>query len=165
MFRFLAATNAAERMSELERFVEFWYGPRRPEFGVPDTLTRYPTLPDPLRRFYAFAGRWPSLDLRYDAEFFYTGAGGHHLLAPDAVGPAPDGRLRFFMEYQGDWDGVTLPGERDPPVWISGRWDEPEKGAGRAAGRGRSAAWPRAEVRLRPGFARPLVRRRGGAER
>jgi hypothetical protein len=38
--------------------------------------------------------------------------------------------LRFFREYQGDWDGLTIPGEPDPPVWISGRWDDPEEGEG-----------------------------------
>jgi hypothetical protein len=58
MFRFLEAKDANERMDELERFLTFWYGPRRPEYGeANESLRRFP-LPEPLRRFYAFAGRW-----------------------------------------------------------------------------------------------------------
>jgi hypothetical protein len=117
-------------MAELERFIEFWYGPRRPEFGEPDARTLYPELPGSLRRFYAFAGRWPSPGSAGGGEFFYSGKGGHHLLSLDQAGPTDDGRLRFFTEYQGDWYGVTTPGEPDPPVWISGRWEDPEEGEG-----------------------------------
>src|SRR5262249_2317452 len=58
-------------------------------------------------------------------EFFYTGAGGHHLHPLDHVRQLPDGRLNFFMEYQGDWDGLTLPEGEDPSVWIEGDWDDP----------------------------------------
>jgi hypothetical protein len=130
LFRLLSAPDADQRMTELERFIEFWYGPRCPEFGEPDARSRYPELPGPLRRFYAFAGRWPSPDPAGDGAFFYTGEGGHHLLPLNQVGPADDGRLQFFMEYQGDWDGLTTPGAPDPPVWISGRWEDPEEGEG-----------------------------------
>ncbi len=35
MFRFLEARDAAARMEELQRFLEYWYGPRRPEYGEP----------------------------------------------------------------------------------------------------------------------------------
>jgi hypothetical protein len=127
MFRFLSAANADERMAESERFIEFWYGARRPEFGEPDATSLDPQLPGSLRRFYAFAGRWPSPNLTAGEEFFYSGSG-HHLLSLDDVSPTKNGRLRFFMEYQGDWYGVTNPREPDPPVWISGRWDDQEKG-------------------------------------
>jgi hypothetical protein len=104
-------------MSELEQFIQFWYGPRRPEYGEPDVLDSYPELPGSLRRFYAFAGRWPTPNS--GNQFFYAGECGHHLLPLDLVGPTDDGRLRFFMEYQGEWDGVTTPREVDPPVWIT----------------------------------------------
>ncbi len=111
-------------MAERERFVEFWYGARRPEFGEPHVLTLYPDLPGSLRRFYAFAGRWPSPDPLSAEDFFYAGQCGHHLLPLDAAAPECDGRLRFFMEYQGDWYGVTNSSEADPPVWIRGRWED-----------------------------------------
>ncbi|AWM38889.1 hypothetical protein GobsT_28830 [Gemmata obscuriglobus] len=124
MFHILTATDADQRLAELERFIQHWYGPRRPEFGEPDALAGYPELPGSLRRFYSFAGQWPSPNPDSDAEYFYTGGSGHHLLPLAQASPTVDGRLRFFMEYQGDWYGVTTPGEPDPPVWITGRWDE-----------------------------------------
>jgi hypothetical protein len=34
------------------------------------------------------------------------------------------------MEYQGEWNGMTTPGEPDPPVWIVGRWDDTREGEG-----------------------------------
>jgi hypothetical protein len=71
MFRFLDAATADERMAELERFIEWWYGPRKPEYGTPaDELY---DLPAPLRRFYAFAGRWPSPDPVDSEECYNTG--------------------------------------------------------------------------------------------
>jgi hypothetical protein len=118
-FRLLEARTAAERLGELERFLEYWFGKRRPEYGEPETGLDRLSLPDPLRRFYAFAGRWPSADPE-DLPVFYTGSGGHHLRPPDDVRPQPDGKLDFFMEYQGDWVGLTLPTGEDPPVWLSG---------------------------------------------
>jgi uncharacterized protein (TIGR02996 family) len=123
LFHFLAATNARERMDELEHFIEFWYGPWKPEYGEPESRLRKLPLPYPLRRFYAFAGRWPAPDPGHGMEFFYTGAGGHHLHDLDSV-KLQRKRLDFFMEYQGDWDGWTLPDEDDPPVWIRGYWEE-----------------------------------------
>src|SRR5690349_16569052 len=102
MFNFLAATTARERLDELERFIAFWYGPRRPEYGEPAERLRGAELPYPLRRFYAFAGRWPSPTPRHEVlpDLFYTGSGGHHLRDLDSVTVRPDGKLDFFMEYQ-----------------------------------------------------------------
>lgn len=124
-------------MSELERFIEFWYGPRRPEYGEPIAANEYPELPGALRRFYNFAGRWPSPGAAED-DYFYAGHGGHHLLSLELVmtpptwarSQTPKGRLRFFMEYQGDWSGVTEPKLPDPPVWIRGHWDDEEETQG-----------------------------------
>jgi hypothetical protein len=125
LFHFRAATNAHERMDELEHFIEFWYGPRKPEYGEPEERLAKLPLPYPLRRFYTFAGRWPSPDPGHGMEFFYTGSGGHHLHELDGV-KRQQKRLNFFMEYQGDWHGLTLPDEEDPPVWIRGYWQEDE---------------------------------------
>lgn len=128
MFRFLEARDARERMDELERFLEFWYGPRSPQYGeTQQQLRRFP-LPEPLRRFHAFAGRWPPPTPTDSLEFFYSGAGGHHLQPLDYVKQRPDGRLDFFMEYQGDWQGLTLPTEADPPVWIEGSFNDDDEG-------------------------------------
>jgi hypothetical protein len=124
MFRFLQASRASERMKELGRFLEFWYGKRRSEYGEPPEVLSGMVLPYPLRRFYALAGRWPSPEPERMA-YFYTGSGGHHLRQLDQLAQTPDGRVNFFMEYQGDWDGVTLARGTDPPVWIQGYWDDP----------------------------------------
>lgn len=125
MFNFLSANTADERLDELERFIEFWYGKRRATFGEPDVRSTHPTLPETLLRFYEFAGRWPVPGKGRNRDPFYGGAGGHHLLTPSQIRSRPDGRLRFFTEYQGEWAGFTLPNETDPPVWIEGYWYEP----------------------------------------
>ena len=126
-FRFLEAGTAAERMSELERFIEFWYGPRQAEYGTPEEELGELPLPYPLRRFYAFAGQWPGPQASHPEDLFYLGGGGHHLLSPDGLEIRDDGRLYFFMEYQGDWDGLTLTEGDDPPVWIRGVWETEEE--------------------------------------
>ena len=101
MFRFLAKRSSRTRLDELERFLEFWYGPRRPEYGEPQKRLRKLPLPYPLRRFYAFAGRWPSPHPWYRGDTFYEGHGGHHLQPLQDVKVLPSGRLSFLMEYQG----------------------------------------------------------------
>ena len=128
MLNLLGAQAASQRLDRLERFIEYWYGPRRDSYGEPEgRLARYP-LPAPLRRFYAFAGRWPPPPETADAaEFIYSGAAGHHLQPLDHVELRPDGRVEFFMEYQGDWVGLALPSEADPPVWLEGRFFEDEE--------------------------------------
>jgi len=51
--------DADSRLSGLELFLEFWLGPRKPEYGESLELLDMLKLPDPLKRFHAFAGRWP----------------------------------------------------------------------------------------------------------
>ncbi|HZU38425.1 MAG TPA: hypothetical protein VFA18_21045 [Gemmataceae bacterium] len=125
MFRLLTAQNTQQRMDELARFIEYWYGRRQADYGESDErLARYP-LPASLRRFHAFAGRWPPPpNTPHDVQFFYAGAAGHHLQPLDYIKLRPDGRLEFFMEYQGDWVGLTLPREADPPVWLEGHFED-----------------------------------------
>src|SRR5262245_50289124 len=62
MPRFLAVATARERMDELERFLTFWYGSRKDKYSEPPSRLQALPLPYPLRRFHAFAGRWPSPD-------------------------------------------------------------------------------------------------------
>ncbi len=125
MFQLLEASDPRGRLGELGRFLEYWFGPRQPGFGEPAGRVRARPLPSPLAWFYEFAGRWPPGVPGYELEdFFYTGAGLHHLYPLDMVKPRPDGRLEFYGEYQGDWIGLTLAAGEDPPVWIEGRWIE-----------------------------------------
>jgi hypothetical protein len=125
IFRLLEASDPRGRLGELGRFLEYWFGPRRPGFGEPAERVRARALPWPLAWFYEFAGRWPPGVPGYTLEgFFYTGAGLHHLYPLHRVKPRPDGRLEFHGEYQGDWSGLTLAAGEDPPVWIEGSWIE-----------------------------------------
>jgi hypothetical protein len=134
MFRFLAKRSARTRLDELERFLEFWYGPRRPSYGEAENRLRKLPLPYPLRRFYAFAGRWPAPHPLYRGDTFYEGHGGHHLRTPESVKRLPRGRLYFFIEYQGNWQGLTLAEGDDPPVWIKGVWGGGQRGTAQVAG-------------------------------
>lgn len=125
MFAFRTATTASERMNELENFIVWWYGPWKPKYGIPDTDLY--GVPYPLKQFYSFAGRWPSPDPRAKDEVFFAGSNGHHLHPfVDVVG-LPDGRINFFMEYQGDWDCHTLEDGDDPPVWMAVGARRPKK--------------------------------------
>ncbi len=122
---FLSARTTAKRMEMLERFIALWHGPRLECYGATGEMAA--PLPKPLDRLYRFAGRWPSPDSELDS-YFYQGAAYHHLQSPDGVDLTSDGKLEFYMEYQGDWTLVTLPSKRDPPVWIRGSWFDPETG-------------------------------------
>jgi hypothetical protein len=133
MFSFLAKRSARTCLDELERFLEFWYGPRRPSYGEPERRLRELPLPYPLRRFYAFAGRWPAPHPIYRGDTFYEGHGGHHLQPLNGLKRLPRGRLSFFREYQGDWEGLTLAEGDDPPVWIKGVWGDDQRGTARVA--------------------------------
>ncbi len=116
-FALNSASNPDQLLSELEKFIVFWLGPRKEEFGVPaDVLDRY-QLPTPLRRLYAFAGHWKRL-CRYtklEEDIFSLQ---EHLRPPDRVEPTPDGKLIFVDENQGNWTCATLPEGQDPPVWV-----------------------------------------------
>lgn len=45
-------------MGELERFIEHWYGPWRPEHGLAASVVEQIPVADPLKRLLAFAGNW-----------------------------------------------------------------------------------------------------------
>jgi hypothetical protein len=126
MFRFFEAQTAAERMDELEAFLIYWYGKRRPEYGDSEDALNALPLSYPLRRFYAFAGQWPSPEPN-SMEIFYEGGGGHHLRHLEYLEETEDGKLDFFMEYQGDWSALTLPDAEDPPVWLRGYFEGSEE--------------------------------------
>src|SRR5262245_3257177 len=63
-------TNADARLTGLERFLEFWLGPRRPEYGEPAENLAKAELPGSLRRFCTFAGRWPPANPPYSENRF-----------------------------------------------------------------------------------------------
>lgn len=55
----IADSTTDARMAGLERFLERYLGPRRPEFGASEDELRSIEMPAPLEQFFRFAGRWP----------------------------------------------------------------------------------------------------------
>jgi len=116
----IADTTADDRMTGLERFLEFWLGPRLPEYGEPAANLEKMELPDPLRRLYAFAGRWPPADPPYCASRFHVQDRFLPFDRPSSSesvhrsGPY----LVFVVENQSCWEIATLPNGDDPSVWL-----------------------------------------------
>lgn len=110
------------RLSGLERFLERYLGPRQPEFGEPLENLRLIEMPEPLLRFYRFAGRWPGQnpDCPYVNRFCMQDSlcsiQAQKWAAPLQV---LDGHLVFVVENQGVWVAATEPAGTDPPVWVS----------------------------------------------
>src|SRR5688572_12547739 len=103
-------TTADARQSGLEAFLEFWLGPRRPDYGEPAETLEKMELPGALRRFYAFAGRWPPAFPGYCSSRFHA----QDRFLP--LEPGPGGFVRrsgpyvvFASENQGGWAAATLP--------------------------------------------------------
>lgn len=128
IFNLLGATTATRKMQILEDFIVTWYGPRADSFGVDEVSLHELDLPMPLQRFYRFAGRWPARlpPTETGLEYFYTGAGYHHLLSTEEGNPVKlthDGFIEFYMEHQGDWEILTKPGKKSHNVWLRGCWN------------------------------------------
>ena len=98
-------------MGELHKFIEFWHGRHQLKFEIPAIDSR---LPFPLQQFYRYNGNRPS-----DERPFYADESGHQLFPPEHLTIDGD-RVLFFSEYQRDWDGYTIIGPDDPPVWLNG---------------------------------------------
>ena len=113
-------TTADNRLSGLEGFLEFWLGPRLSEYGEPAESLAKIELPGSLRRFYAFAGRWPPPFPRYCQNRFCA----QDRFLP--LEPEPWGNVYrsgeyvvFVAENQGVWQVATLARGDDPGVWVS----------------------------------------------
>ena len=119
MFDLMSARNAGERMDQLERFIEFWVGPRKLEFGEPEDALARIGLPGPLARLYRFAGRWKpdgwSKDPRFPPHMFCAQ---DELIELAKLAPTTEGRLPFISENQNVWTCATDLLQDDPPVWI-----------------------------------------------
>ena len=58
--KFSESNDLDSLQGELERFLEFWLGPHKADFGFSDYELSRTELPHRLKRFYAHAGRWPA---------------------------------------------------------------------------------------------------------
>lgn len=117
LFAFEKAGSPQQLMAELEKFILFWHGPRRARYGEPESALAAFPLPYPLKRLYAFAGRWPPSNPDYSRA-------ANTFCVQDALRPfsglerSDDGKVVFLDENQGNWTCTTLPEGDDPPVWV-----------------------------------------------
>jgi len=106
-------------MDELEKFIVFWLGSRSMDYGEPDSVIERVSLPYPLRRLYAFAGKWPPLyPIHTDQPNVFCVQ--DCLLPLGKLSVSEDGKLPFVVENQSCWTSSTLPYGDDPPVWVEG---------------------------------------------
>ena|SRR5579871_5099544 len=130
-FATLHSKDAGVRMRGLEELLTFALGVRQEAFGESDAALVGRRLPNPLRRFYRFAGRWPSpyperspvIFETPEEGFFYSGVQGPHLATLDVLRESPEGRLAVFYEQSGNWTAFTDAEGDDPEVWLSGYVD------------------------------------------
>jgi hypothetical protein len=114
-------TTVHDRLSILERLVNYWHGPIRPEDGMSDAEIGGLPLPMPLRWWYRWAGKRSEI----------LGSQ-NRLLVPRDFEHRYDmlriknGRLCFYDENQGVYGWSTLRDGEDPPVFGryegKGRW-------------------------------------------
>jgi hypothetical protein len=111
-----------ERTAGLERFLERYLGPRRPEFGASGDEVRSVAMPAPLQRFFRFAGRWPGHNPRTPFPNRFCMQDRLAGIVGKAYAPAlrlMDGLLVFVWENQGVSVAATEPAGVDPPVWVT----------------------------------------------
>lgn len=117
----MEATTPDTCMDALCEFIEFWLGPRRPDYGESTQALSERSLPMPLKRLYEFAGRWPHWNHQGPIEYAVPALSHQDSLATLAkLKYEGDGKVVFLNENQGVWDCRTLVEGDDPPVWCYG---------------------------------------------
>jgi hypothetical protein len=115
-------STADARMTGLERFLQRYLGPRRAEFGASEDEVRSIEMPDPLQRFFRFAGRWPGQNPQTPYANRFCMQDTLSTFVKKMYAPALqfiDNLLVFVWENQGVWVAATERVGADPPVWIS----------------------------------------------
>jgi hypothetical protein len=115
-------TTVHDRLSILERLVNYWHGPIRAEDGMSDAEMAGAPLPLPLRWWYSWAGRRAEVMSRQN--WLFIPHDWQHKRGQLIV---DRGRLRFYAENQGVYQWSTLPDGEDPPVF--GRYEGKEQWA------------------------------------
>jgi hypothetical protein len=109
-------TSSAERMEVLQRLVEYWYGPIRPNDGFTDAELEGIRMPASLRNWYRWAGKRSEIM-----------SGQNFLLMPKSDKThqglyVNDDRLVFYHENQYVYQWATLDDGDDPKVF--GRYQD-----------------------------------------
>lgn len=117
--------------AEFERLAEFWLGPRSVGFGYSNEVVAAHELPEGLRWFLQFGGRWPHPETSTVGSinaFSTTNV----IDVPDAAAPIEHGLVRFGRAPQGSFAWATLATDApDAPVYgssaeepvVAGIWD------------------------------------------
>src|SRR5712691_3766904 len=102
--------NPEHLMTSLEKFLRLWHVPTSSWSGIDKDKLQETQLPEPLRRFFEFAGEWPS-DNWFGSRFV-----NQDILLPFELLRVEDAKLLFGFESQGVWKCATERDGRDPPV-------------------------------------------------
>jgi hypothetical protein len=114
-------TTVHDRLAILQRLIEFWHGPIRPEDGMTDAEMTSQPLPLPLRWWYRFAGKGTEIMSGQNILFVPRDFQNRHRMLQIV-----NDRLLFYVENQGVYQWSTLTEGDDPPVFSCfegrGRW-------------------------------------------
>jgi hypothetical protein len=111
-----SATTPQVRFKVLQELAMYWHGPIGSQDGFSEAELKDVSLPDPLHRWYRWAGR--RTEIMSGQNWFFS---------PHNPGPSldlimEDGYLLFQRENQAVYEWATLPEGEDPPVF--GRYTE-----------------------------------------
>jgi len=114
-------TTVHDRLAILQRLIEFWPGPIRPEDGMTDAEMTSQPLPLPLCWWYRFAGKRTEIMSGQNILFVPRDFQNRHRMLQIV-----NDRLLFYVENQGVYQWSTLTEGDDPPVFGCfegrGRW-------------------------------------------
>ena len=116
LVRLQGETSLHARFEILQALVEYWHGAISPLDGFSNAELEHLSLPDPLRRWYSWAGR--RTEIMSGQNWFFTPYSPQPYLKPTRE----DGYLLFQRENQGVYEWATLPEGEDPPVF--GRYSD-----------------------------------------
>ncbi len=114
--------DTRSRMDGLEAFLDFFIGPRQPEFGCDVSDVKHVEMPSVLERFFRFAGRWPGHNPATPYANCFCMQDTLCAIRKNVYAPTlevMDELLIFVFENQGVWVAATEQSGVDPPVWIS----------------------------------------------
>ena len=114
------------RFEILQALVEYWHGPITALDGFTHAELKHVSMPDPLRSWYAWAGR--RTEIMSGQNCFFS----PHSPKPYLELVMEQGHLLFQRENQGVYEWATLSEGEDPPVF----------------GRYRDKSWEREEAKL-----------------
>lgn len=108
-----------KRLEVLESFIEYWMGPRSPEFGATEKQLEHLKIPAPLHRLYEFCFNWPGENSqRWGIPLLSRQNVLKRIQTKDkSYHEVPQGLVLFASENQGVTSWATLDVGEDPAVY------------------------------------------------